>query len=139
MRLPWLAHDETPEPYITIPQYRFNKTKQHTHSSIEDLKASDTGSNRSVRRLREHRKASRYGKQLVGSALLPLGSGEGSHVSPASGSLIQKYGMSCARGMSNSKRQLFQREQEILNNSGCLGKIPICKGNFQWRMCGSEQ
>jgi len=29
-RLPWLAHDEAPGPYITIPQYRFNKTKQHT-------------------------------------------------------------------------------------------------------------
>jgi len=27
--LPWLAHDEAPGPYITIPQYRFNKTKQH--------------------------------------------------------------------------------------------------------------
>ena len=31
VRLPWLAHDEAPGPYITIPQYRFNKTKQHTH------------------------------------------------------------------------------------------------------------
>jgi len=31
VRLPWLAHDETPGPYITIPQYWFNKTKQHTH------------------------------------------------------------------------------------------------------------
>jgi len=31
VRLPWLAHDEVPGPYITIPQYRFNKTKQHTH------------------------------------------------------------------------------------------------------------
>jgi len=30
-RLPWLAHDEAPGPYITIPQYQFNKTKQHTH------------------------------------------------------------------------------------------------------------
>jgi len=30
VRLPWLAHDEAPGPYITIPQYRFNKTKQHT-------------------------------------------------------------------------------------------------------------
>ena len=30
MRLPWLAHNEAPGPYITIPQYRFNKTKQHT-------------------------------------------------------------------------------------------------------------
>ena len=30
MRLPWLAHDKAPGPYITIPQYRFNKTKQHT-------------------------------------------------------------------------------------------------------------
>jgi len=28
--LPWLAHDEAPGPYITIPQYQFNKTKQHT-------------------------------------------------------------------------------------------------------------
>ena len=27
--LPWLAHDEAPGPYITIPRYRFNKTKQH--------------------------------------------------------------------------------------------------------------
>ena len=32
VRLPWLAHDEAPGPYITIPQYRFNKTKQHTHA-----------------------------------------------------------------------------------------------------------
>ena len=32
VRLPWLAHDEAPGPYITIPQYRFNKTKQHTHT-----------------------------------------------------------------------------------------------------------
>jgi len=29
VRLPWLAHDEAPGPYITIPQYRFKKTKQH--------------------------------------------------------------------------------------------------------------
>jgi len=29
--VPWLAHDEAPGPYITIPQYQFNKTKQHTH------------------------------------------------------------------------------------------------------------
>ena len=29
MSLPWLAHDEAPVRYITIPQYRFNKTKQH--------------------------------------------------------------------------------------------------------------
>ena len=34
MRLPWLAHDEAPGPYITIPQYWFNKTKQHTHPSV---------------------------------------------------------------------------------------------------------
>ena len=26
-----LPHDEAPGPYITIPQYRFNKTKQHAH------------------------------------------------------------------------------------------------------------
>jgi len=30
VRLPWLAHDEASGPYIKIPQYRFNKTKQHT-------------------------------------------------------------------------------------------------------------
>jgi len=30
VRLPWLAHDEAPGPYITIPQYWFNKTNQHT-------------------------------------------------------------------------------------------------------------
>ena len=30
MRLPWLAHDEAPGPYITYPHYRFDKTKQHT-------------------------------------------------------------------------------------------------------------
>jgi len=29
--LPWLAHGEAPRPYITIPQYQFNYTKQHTH------------------------------------------------------------------------------------------------------------
>ena len=33
VRLPWLAHDEAPGPYITIPQYRFNKTKQ-PHSKV---------------------------------------------------------------------------------------------------------
>jgi len=33
VRLPWLAHDEAPGPYITIPQYWFNKTKQHTSPS----------------------------------------------------------------------------------------------------------
>jgi len=33
VRLPWLAHDEAPGPYITIPQYRFNETKQHTHTA----------------------------------------------------------------------------------------------------------
>jgi len=32
VRLPWLAHDEAPRPYITIPQYWFHKTKQHTHT-----------------------------------------------------------------------------------------------------------
>ena len=32
MRLPWLANDEAPGPYITIPQYQFNKTKQHTQT-----------------------------------------------------------------------------------------------------------
>jgi len=31
-RLPWLAH-EAPSPYITIPQYQFNKTKQHKHTA----------------------------------------------------------------------------------------------------------
>jgi len=30
VRLPWLAHDEVSVPSITIPQYRFNKIKQHT-------------------------------------------------------------------------------------------------------------
>jgi len=30
VRLPWLDYDEAPGPYITIPQYCFNKTKQHT-------------------------------------------------------------------------------------------------------------
>ena len=30
LRLPWLAHDEVPGQYITIPQYWFNKTQQHT-------------------------------------------------------------------------------------------------------------
>ena len=30
MRLHWLAHDEAPGPCITIPQYWFDKTKQHT-------------------------------------------------------------------------------------------------------------
>jgi len=30
VRLPWVAHDEAPGPYITIPQYLFNKTQQHT-------------------------------------------------------------------------------------------------------------
>ena len=30
VRLPWLAHDEAPGLYITIPQYWSNKTKQHT-------------------------------------------------------------------------------------------------------------
>jgi len=33
VRLSWLAHDEASGPYITIPQYRFNKTKQHTEPS----------------------------------------------------------------------------------------------------------
>ena len=28
---PWLAHDEALGSYITIPQYQFNQTKQHTH------------------------------------------------------------------------------------------------------------
>jgi len=37
VRLPWLAHDETPGPYITIPQYRVNKTKQHTQQKCESL------------------------------------------------------------------------------------------------------
>ena len=37
MRLPWLAHDEAPGPYITIPQYWFNKTKQHTQDSSTSL------------------------------------------------------------------------------------------------------
>jgi len=36
-RLPWLAHDEAPGPYITILQYRFNKTKQHTLREKPDL------------------------------------------------------------------------------------------------------
>ena len=34
VRLPWLAHDEAPGPYITIPQYQFNKTKQHTRTRL---------------------------------------------------------------------------------------------------------
>jgi len=37
VRLLWLAHDEAPGPYITISQYWFNKTKQHTHSEIETI------------------------------------------------------------------------------------------------------
>ena len=34
VRLHWFAHDEAPGPYIMIPQYRFNKTKQHTHTVL---------------------------------------------------------------------------------------------------------
>jgi len=34
VNLPWLAHDEAPGPYITIPQYRFDNTKQHTHTPV---------------------------------------------------------------------------------------------------------
>jgi len=30
VRLPWLAHDAAPGPCITIPQYRFNKTRHNT-------------------------------------------------------------------------------------------------------------
>jgi len=30
VRLPWLAHDEVPRLYMAIPQYQFNKPKQHT-------------------------------------------------------------------------------------------------------------
>ena len=37
VRLPWLAHDEDPGPYITIPQYWFNKTKQHTHTLVNKM------------------------------------------------------------------------------------------------------
>jgi len=33
--LPWLAHDEAPGQYIAIPQYRFNKTKQHTRHTMQ--------------------------------------------------------------------------------------------------------
>jgi len=29
---PFFAHAEAPGPYITIPQYWFNKTKQHKHT-----------------------------------------------------------------------------------------------------------
>ena len=36
MHLPWLAHDEAPGLCITIPQYQFNKTKQHTARSSPD-------------------------------------------------------------------------------------------------------
>ena len=32
VRLPWLTHDEASGPYTTIPQYRYNKIKQHTHT-----------------------------------------------------------------------------------------------------------
>ena len=35
MRLPSLAHDEALGLYITIPQYWFNKTKQHISSTSE--------------------------------------------------------------------------------------------------------
>jgi len=34
VRLPWLAHDEAQGPYITIPQYRFNKTNQHAGDGV---------------------------------------------------------------------------------------------------------
>ena len=37
MRLPWLAYDES----LTIPQYRFNKTKQHTHTTGVDKVLAD--------------------------------------------------------------------------------------------------
>jgi len=33
-RLPWVAHDEAPGPYMTIPQYQFNKKKQHTSRTV---------------------------------------------------------------------------------------------------------
>ena len=38
MRLPWLAHEEALGPYITIPQYRFNKTKQHTEKEWKETR-----------------------------------------------------------------------------------------------------
>jgi len=40
VRLPWLAHDEAPGLYITIPQYQFNKTKQHTEKNRCSMKES---------------------------------------------------------------------------------------------------
>jgi len=36
VRIPWLAHDEAPGPYITIPHYSFNKTKQHVYTHTEE-------------------------------------------------------------------------------------------------------
>ena len=36
MRLPWLAHDEAPVPYITIPQYRFKATQVKQAESSRD-------------------------------------------------------------------------------------------------------
>ena len=36
VRLRWLAHDEAPALYITIPQYQFDKTKQHILVRQED-------------------------------------------------------------------------------------------------------
>jgi len=37
VRLPWLAHDEAPGPYITIPQYCFNKTKKHKQRKPSEI------------------------------------------------------------------------------------------------------
>ena len=49
---PWLAHDEAPGPYITIPQYRFNKTKQHTRI-VSRAKARKFGDMAAVERMQE--------------------------------------------------------------------------------------
>ena len=34
-------NDEAPGPYITIPQYRFNKTKQHIHTNVFQLSVAE--------------------------------------------------------------------------------------------------
>jgi len=83
---PLLAHDEAPGQYITIPQYWFNKTKQHT-LSVERRRAQSGGicsvSSRRVRRM------VRSSDEVLDSMDLPL---DGIRLAPAETTAQKTFG-----------------------------------------------
>jgi len=68
VRLPWLAHDDAPGPYITIPRYRFDKTKKHTAGDGSNQKGVRMGAGYVNLRKQRKRQQRKVGRKEEGSS-----------------------------------------------------------------------